>query len=227
MAAARVPQVPPVDLLRVARYLGVEAIREAAMVEDGRLEQIGGCSRVYVRSGTVPSRRRFTIAHELAHIVLAGREAELIAHRSATAVDPEERFCNQFAAALLIPRGWLLENAPSGDESLAIARKVSRLTRTSLAATVVRLRDVLGWRSSLLQWRRIDGVWRLASTVGLPPRVHNRVTSTPHTRVALTAPQVGKDRRVAIPLAVAGRPALARGELWMRASSAALLCSLD
>jgi hypothetical protein len=226
IAAAGVPPTPPVDITRVAAYLGVAAIHEVDMVEDGRLEQEAGRSCIFIRAGSARSRQLFTIAHELGHIVLAGRETQLIAHRSHTTADPEERFCNQFAAALLMPQPWLMNTAASRRESISTARAVSRATGTSLAATVVRLRDVIGWSSSLLQWRRLDGTWRLSTTVGLPRRAHNRINSTPHTRAALDAATGDVVLRVTLPLAIDGVPSMVRGELLVRQRSAVLLGSV-
>ena len=220
---AGVGLAPPVDLARVAEYLGVISIHQAALVEDGRLNQVAGSSRIYVRAGVAPSRRRFTIAHELGHIVLAGREKEFIAHRSAALTDPEERFCNQFAAALLLPRGWLVDTVGPAPESLRTAREVSRATGASLAASVVRLREVLAWRCSMLQWRRLDGSWRLVSTVGLPLRAHNRITSTDVTRDTIGSCPVRQIQRVALPLAIDGRVEWMRGELSVSQTSAVLL----
>lgn len=223
-AAAGVASTPPIDLIRVAGYLGVAEIREIEMVEDGRLEQVEGRSCIYVRAQSARSRKQFTIAHELGHIVLAGRERRLIAHRSAATADPAERFCNQFAAALLIPEHWLIGAGGNREESLAVARQVSRLTGTSLAATVVRLRDVLRWRSSLLNWRRLDGTWRLSSTVGLPHRIHNRITSIAETRDALSMAAGRTVYPACMPLAIEGRQVVMRGELLVTGSSAAMLC---
>ncbi|HWF49770.1 MAG TPA: ImmA/IrrE family metallo-endopeptidase [Solirubrobacteraceae bacterium] len=223
MDAAGVAPDPPVSLKAIAAYLGVSSIREVDMVEDGRLEQLAGQRRIYIRTGTAPSRRRFTIAHEFGHIVLAGREAEFIAHRSAATADPEERFCNQFAAALLMPRRWLLKTVSPHYESLDVAQAVSRATGASLAATVVRLRDVLGWRSSLLQWRTLNGTWRLSTTVGLPRHAHNHINTTPETRAMLDATRGCRQKDITVPVAVAGKPSAVRGELFVQQRTAVVL----
>jgi len=62
---------PPVDVEGLARELGIESITGARMVEDGRLEQRGGRSWMLVRDDVRTARRRFTVAHELGHLLLA------------------------------------------------------------------------------------------------------------------------------------------------------------
>ena len=46
-------------------------------------------------------RQRFTLAHELGHLVLHGRLAEGI---------DEEKACNQFAGAFLLPKSGVLQH---------------------------------------------------------------------------------------------------------------------
>ncbi len=83
---------PPIDMDVLAQRLGVSEIVEARLVEDGRLERARNRTRILVRRGVNSGRRRFTIAHELAHLLLADDAGDLIAHRARLAIAREERF---------------------------------------------------------------------------------------------------------------------------------------
>jgi IrrE N-terminal-like domain len=196
---------PPIALPALADALGVSEIRSASMVEDGRLEQRGGRTVIYLREQAGPQRRRFTLAHELGHLVLAEPGRDFVAHRREVHFDSEERFCNQFAAALLLPRHWVSDEFGRAPVHLWAARRLAARAETSLSAALVRLQEVLDWQASMLHWRRLAGQWRLVSTAGLPRAAHNRVVSTPQTRLVLDS-LVGRggEQRGILPLQVGG-----------------------
>lgn len=79
----------------------------------------------------------------------------------------------------------------------------------------------------MLQWRRLDGSWRLASTVGVPRRAHNRITSTDVTRGTIDSCPLRQVQRVAMPLAIDGSVEWIRGELSVSGRSAILLGRLS
>lgn len=217
---------PPVDVEGLARELGVGSIRSARMVEDGRLEQRGGNTWMVIRDDVRKERRRFTIAHELGHLLLANPSQEFVVHRTLSGVDREERFCDAFAAALLLPRTWVLTGFGAKPEKLATLRQLADASDASLAASTLRLREVVGWTLSLLHWRRHEQGWRLASTTGLPRGL--RVTSAPTTSAVLDhlASSWG-DRTAKVPLAVAGGTIQLDMEIAVRKRSAIALTSLE
>jgi Zn-dependent peptidase ImmA (M78 family) len=78
-----------------------------------------GTAVIGVNSLDAPTRRRFTIAHEIGHLVLHADEALHIDERSPIGLrneksswgnDPREIQANQFAAALLMPLEQLLRD---------------------------------------------------------------------------------------------------------------------
>lgn len=196
---------PPVALLALADALGVAEIRSTSMVEDGRLEKRAGRTVIFLREETGRQRRRFTLAHELGHLVLSEPGQDFIAHRREVRFDSEERFCNQFAAALLLPRQWVESEFAGEPVNLRVARRMAARAETSLSAALVRLREVLAWEASMLHWRRISDQWRLVSTAGLPRAAHNRITSTAETRLILDGlvAREGEQRGI-LPVQVAG-----------------------
>ncbi|USQ95893.1 ImmA/IrrE family metallo-endopeptidase [Caulobacter sp. RL271] len=108
---------PPVDLNLVATTLGAE-IRTYELKPDisGILYRDGERRVIVVNQDHSIERQRFTIAHELGHLVLhrgqpvhvdEGFRVNLRDRRSATAEDVEEIEANAFAADLLMPAKWL------------------------------------------------------------------------------------------------------------------------
>jgi hypothetical protein len=228
LALTHVDPTPPIDLISIARELGVDTVAERSMVEDGRLEQRADRTVIYLRSGTRKTRQRFTLAHELGHLILANPDQEFVARRMWPGVGREERFCDEFAAALLLPRRWIIQQARDKPATLATARTLAETCDASLSATVVRLRSVLDWHSSLLQWRRIDDRWRLALSAGVPPEAHNRITSDSTTSPLLDAAQrtSRQDQRCVLPLRIAGVSRQVDAELSVRGASAVALARL-
>lgn len=164
----------PIDLPRLATMLGVESITYTRLFEDGRLETDGTRARILVREDCAVARQRFTIAHELGHLLLT-QPGQIAVERRLTTDNDVERFCDQFAAALLLPAEWVSETYADAPQTLTTVRQLSRATGTSLAASVVRLQQVLGWSRTLMHWRFIDGRWRFRWSAGAPAALHGRL----------------------------------------------------
>lgn len=118
----------PVDVEKVATHL------KASIVEEDLDDDVSGA---LVISNDVPviavnknhstNRKRFTVAHEIGHLVLHSESQEVFVDRSAVffrnnvasyGVDKNEVAANNFAAALLMPRAHLLSALQSVDEAL-------------------------------------------------------------------------------------------------------------
>ncbi len=97
---------PPIDLETLAARMGIDQILDTDMVEDGRLVQSSDRAVVHLRRNLNLRRRRFTLAHELAHRVLAHPQAPAVAYRRAGDGGDEERLCDQIAASILMPHDW-------------------------------------------------------------------------------------------------------------------------
>jgi len=103
----------PVDPVAVAMHLGCKVVQRNFTDDlSGVLVRKDGAVTIAVNSEDSLLRRRFTIAHECGHLVLA-HEGEIFIDKqvvnrrdgnSSLAIDDKEIEANQFAASLLMPR---------------------------------------------------------------------------------------------------------------------------
>jgi Zn-dependent peptidase ImmA (M78 family) len=148
---------PPVPVEDLAPALGAE-IRYSPFEGDvsGMLFRHDGQAIIGVNSLHHPNRQRFTIAHEIAHLVLhKGMEVHvdrtyrinLRDDISSQAVDREEIDANSFAAELLMPEPWLIEDLKGQDidcegEDDDDLRGLARKYGVSLKALTLRLTNL-------------------------------------------------------------------------------------
>lgn len=105
---------PPTDLERVVISLGGIEVREERIDADGYLLEFGPESaEILIRSDANPHRQRFTLAHELGHVMLSRRLIGTCRNISPRNI---ERWCDQFAASLLMPAKWITQLVGSFDE---------------------------------------------------------------------------------------------------------------
>ena len=181
------PLSPPGTFLLVglAQSLGAERVvweTRTTGTEDGMVEVVDDRVLVSVRRTRGPSRARFTLAHEIGHLVLAQPDLKLVQMRRRSGLEDAERFCDAFAAALLMPRDWLEREYDRQPESLDTLLACSGKTKTSLSATLWRLRGTLSWSTSLLHWRYSDGAWRMVGLTGVPYRLRRELSTTGETQ---------------------------------------------
>lgn len=126
----------PVDPVAIARAAGLRVL-DAELDEKtlgALVKNPGEDPVILLNQSDSPNRRRFTCAHELGHFVRRSEEAEeyttvdLRNPVSATGVDPEEVYANEFAASLLMPEDEVKRFVEEGldDLEMAIRFKVSR-----------------------------------------------------------------------------------------------------
>ncbi|HET6571314.1 MAG TPA: ImmA/IrrE family metallo-endopeptidase [Solirubrobacterales bacterium] len=169
---------PPVDLQGLALAMGVAQIVTRPISSDGRLEVHSDRKVIVVDAGAGDTRRRFTIAHELGHVWLGARGSR------ALSLDParQERFCNAFAAALLLPSQWIVHKAGEHEPGLEALRAISGEASVSMASCLIRLHRFPDWRKTLMQWRWDEGDWRLWSIAGTSLRHRSQIDSVEKTR---------------------------------------------
>ncbi|BAE52557.1 ImmA/IrrE family metallo-endopeptidase [Paramagnetospirillum magneticum] len=137
----------PVDLDAMARALGLDVTLDAEIPPDvsGKIERVaGGRFRVSINQKHHANRRRFTLAHEIAHYVL---HRDLIGtgvtdnamYRSANLSDEQEVQANRFAAGLLMPADVVRRKWSEGIRSDA---EMAKEFRVSPAAARIRIDEL-------------------------------------------------------------------------------------
>lgn len=112
---------PPVPVERIARDMGARVAFEPCDGEvSGMLFQDpdDGQVVIVINSANAKVRQRFSLAHEMGHLQLHEQpiyvdrpvNVRFRNERSSLAIDTEEIAANRFAAALLMPEDWLLND---------------------------------------------------------------------------------------------------------------------
>ncbi len=106
---------PPYDLeALVLKYATVEQ-HHFPLDADGVTIGIGGEKKpqVLINSDSPETRRKFTLAHELGHIIIPWHTGTIVSHPLKVEANEEYRRmeleANQFAAELLLPSSWIIE----------------------------------------------------------------------------------------------------------------------
>jgi Zn-dependent peptidase ImmA (M78 family) len=117
----------PIDVEKIARLRGARVVYEQMDPElSGLLYRDGETVVIGVNSVHHENRQRFTIAHELGHLVLHQGRPVVLDHvvrlnfrdpRSGMATDTEEIQANRFAAELLMPADLVRVEARSAREA--------------------------------------------------------------------------------------------------------------
>lgn len=139
----------PLNVLAVAEFLGVEVVEEA-MDDDlsGYLELHDGQWVAGINAYHHLNRKRFTVAHEIAHLLLhsskktcfqdqtfARREAD----RSQTEGTSMEREADAFAAALLMPANDVRQAIDGGMTSLSALAEKFKVSALAMKFRVMNL----------------------------------------------------------------------------------------
>lgn len=105
---------PPFDLEYLAGQYGDLEYHDFPFQVDGITIGIGESARpkILINSNIPPTRRKFTLAHELGHIVIPWHTGTIVSHIDPGEVDiayrEMEAEANRFAAELLMPSAWLI-----------------------------------------------------------------------------------------------------------------------
>ncbi len=145
----------PVNIEAVARHLGAQVVEEKLdRSVSGMLYRDGDHVIIGVNSAHVDRRRRFTIAHEIGHLVLHKGRPLVLDHvrvnfrdaNSSTASDLEEIQANAFAAEVLMPR----------DQVIASAKKLLEDRTVADAAVIEYLAEGFDVSDQAMEYRLIN-----------------------------------------------------------------------
>jgi len=202
----------PVDLEQLAQALGVSEIVRTEMVEDGRTTWNAGRPRIELRGDRSPQRSRFTLAHEIGHVLLAGDET--VARRTHRLEGDElERTCDWIAASILMPRSWIEAYARRDRYNLSLLRLIAHKADVSLSAAAVRIAEVSDRTCMLLRWQRAPSRWLVIGQAAVPREYSGGLQATPQTSTMLDTLPNRRDTWSDITLDAAERPLVATAHL--------------
>ena len=125
---------PPTDLEALCARLNVrEVVDDDDIPVVGELRRENGAFRILCSVGQSPVRRRFTIAHELAHVLF-----EQSGPRAPRVGADLERLCDMLAAELLMPRAIFEATLNEAILDPSVVRRLASQFQTSLTATALR-----------------------------------------------------------------------------------------
>jgi Zn-dependent peptidase ImmA (M78 family) len=131
-------RTPPVDVDFIASKLEVFVYRVSKMKASGAVNSNTRGASIFVSEDDHPWRQRFTIAHELGHLMLH-KEGTLHHRDTSFTGNAMEQQANKFAAELLMPWSMLETAMVSTGGS---TKRLARLFDVSDAAMSVRLGKV-------------------------------------------------------------------------------------
>ena len=158
------------DLAVLAKKWGVNSIEEREIESDAMLlPSKNGYSIVLKKSERLglSARQRFSLAHELGHLLLLKSQAPAASgvvgtaskHRGHGYSDEEERLCDQIAAEILMPQMAFQEDGWMEGWSLRNLKTLADKYDTSIPATAIRMID-------LMPEETLMGTWKISSVDG-------------------------------------------------------------
>ena len=168
---------PPVDIQSmVEAHARLSFVRIPFRGVDGvslNLKARDKPTHVIVNSDGAPLRQRFTMAHELGHILIPWHVGSVlidqvapVSTRPSSYFTPESRVmeteANSFAAELLMPYSWIERVLSTTDDLSNIHRNISESCQTSALSSAIRLSQFLPERIIYASER--DGVVEFSGT---------------------------------------------------------------
>ena len=149
---------PPTNLDALCARLNVGEIVDDDIPVVGELRHENGGFRILCAAGQSAVRRRFTIAHELAHVLF-----ESSGPRAPHVGADLERLCDMLAAEILMPKAVFESALGEATVDGAVIRMLASRFQASLTATALRCVDfrpisVVAVHEGRMRWRR-GPVW--------------------------------------------------------------------
>ena len=171
----------PIEIEDVARAVGVRSITPMSITADGYLgRSAAGELVIRYQSGGSRERRRFTIAHEVGHVLLArlrGVDISDPVFRIQSVRQAEEAMANRVAAELLLPenllRSKLNQLAPSWNAIAAIRREFAVSTE-ALVQRILEIKGITGVHFRITPGATPEATRVLCRTSIAPPLLFRR-----------------------------------------------------
>lgn len=135
---------PPVDIDALCReYANVHLGRFDLDIDGATFDlkpRAGKRPDIVINSNRSQNRIRFTLAHELGHVLIPTHFGDVVDENIAKSSSHEDNEANRFAAELLMPQKWLIECVQKHtDNPQALVSAVSGQAKVSIAAAAFRV----------------------------------------------------------------------------------------
>jgi Zn-dependent peptidase ImmA (M78 family) len=158
---------------RLAEHLGIRIESSPLAGCDGWCLSSRGKAVIRISSTVAKSRQRFTLAHELAHLIL--NIPTVIGESILDILNPgttEEQQVNRIAAEMLLPEDVVRSMVVELPVVAAVLRKLAKRARVSELAAALRvanLAEELGLINAAVVFFEDDGVkWQWSTTLSMP-----------------------------------------------------------
>lgn len=144
---------PPVDILAfVAKFAEIE---ETVLPVDAdaisiNLKNEDRNPQIFINRFSDANRKRFTLAHELAHIIIPWHVGSIVSHINAYQYFADhvyaqiEAEANRFASEILLPSEWLEKKVKHFNRSpIDFTRRIAKKTKVSFLSTSISVLHVL------------------------------------------------------------------------------------
>ena len=194
-----------IDICAIAQSRGATVVEKPVTGCEARIVGYGERAIIAVSSNSIPSRKRFSAAHELGHwmrdagkISLGCNPEALIGSWDANA----ETRANRYASDLLMPEFMFKPRAKECAMTFETVSSLANMFQTSLTATSIRLVDYGSYPAMLIcsDTQRVRWFWRGAEVPrSLWPQLPGQMTFASDllrgtSRVAKTSGQVYSDQ---------------------------------
>lgn len=148
---------PPTDLDKFGQALGVIEVERRELNVDGMVLPKGKGYKVILNSKK-PARRRFSLAHELGHIIVESGSLATPQFRGGPPSHKQlENLCDKIAAEILMPEEQFQEHMERLGLQLSSVLQLKRTFDTSFESTAIRFADFLPFPAVLSKWSMVSG----------------------------------------------------------------------
>lgn len=177
---------PPINVRALAESLAEVAEKRFPIDIDGLcldLKRIGRRPKIWVNQSLGYHRKRFTLAHEIGHIVIPWHTGSIVDDLEAD--DPSGRDdyrymegeANRFASELLMPKEWASSICGRAEHLRDAMHSIAQIADVSLYAAALRTVQVgpSGYIAAAVRDGIVDWVGRTRGTRGRPPRAGQHI----------------------------------------------------
>ena len=143
----------PINIIElIKKYAILEIEYEIPFEFDGLCFFKSGKPNVIINGNISEARQKFTMAHELGHILIPGHKNIIACNMDNQEIDSEEdyneqhylylskeREANAFAAELLMPENWIKKEIKNLNSFKEMFSRISKLTQLSIQAITIRV----------------------------------------------------------------------------------------